>query len=513
MTKQKKIRLGVIIGIILCTVLPFLLLPMGVSLESGQGKGLAQHLLLEWTSVMLAWVTAIFAFLEYRIMRQAAAPIMGTALFCAGTIDAFHALAAADLLSSISNQSDFIPFTWALSRMFNATVIFAGCGLIILSNTKAFEKIKHRFLKRFVKYSPLPILVFTLAIGWICLNSNMLPKTMFDGATISRPYDVLPLIIYLISGIWILRRFVKIDRGIFSRALLWSMLPAIAIQLMMAFGSAELYDHAFNAAHMLKILFYAIPFAGIVWDYLNTLKRSQRQIAELEVANIQLNHKNKELEQYTYITSHDLQEPLNSISNFSDTLLKDYASSMNDEGKLLLQHINGSSERLKNMVKCLLDHSRLGKKVESHMVDFNELLQDVILGLDAKITQSGAKIAISKLPKVFVQAPKLAQIWQNLISNAIKYQDPKTIPSIKIEYHEHGSFHKFSVKDNGIGFSMKYHNRIFEIFKRLHLSDEFDGLGIGLANCKKIISEHGGEIWAESTPGQGSTFFFTLPKN
>lgn len=513
MTKQQKIRTGVIGGIILATLLPFLLLPMGISLESGHGKGPAQHLVLEWTSVVIAWVTAIFAFLEYRITRQTAAPIMGIALFCAGTIDAFHALAAADLLTPLSNQSDFIPFTWALSRLFNATVIIAGCGLIILSDTKVFEKIKQQYFSRFIKFSLFTFVVFTLALGWICLNSSSLPNTMFEGDTLRRPYDILPLILYSLAGTWILRRFVKIDRSIFSMALLWSMLPAIAIQIMMAFGSSALYDHAFNAAHTLKIFFYAIPFAGIVWDYLNTLKKSQRQIAELENANIQLSHKNKELEQFTYITSHDLQEPLHSISNFSDILLEDYGDGLNDEGKLLLQHINVSSERLKSMVKCLLDYSRLGKKVEIQAVDFNELLRDVLLGLNAKIKESGAKITISRLPKVKVQAPKLALIWQNLISNAIKYKAPDNAPDIKIDYQEQPSCHRFSVKDNGIGFNMRYHDRIFEIFQRLHLSDEFEGLGIGLANCKKIISEHGGKIWAESKLGQGTTFYFTLPKS
>ena len=138
--------------------------------------------------------------------------------------------------------------------------------------------------------------------------------------------------------------------------------------------------------------------------------------------------------------------------------------------KLLLQHINLSSERLKSMVKCLLDYSRLGKKVEIQAVDFNELLRDVLLGLNAKIKESDAKITISKLPKVKVQAPKLALIWQNLISNAIKYKATDNAPDLKIDYQEQPSYHRFSVRDNGIGFNMKYHDRIFEIFQRLHLS-------------------------------------------
>lgn len=226
----------------------------------------------------------------------------------------------------------------------------------------------------------------------------------------------------------------------------------------------------------------------------------------------QLETKNQELEQFVYIASHDLQEPLLTISNFIEMLKVDYGQVLqDDDAQLYMSFIEDAASRMRNLIKDLLDYSRLGKTKETETVDINELLQHIISDLDTRIAATGTQIKYNNLPTLKGYRTELRQLFQNLITNAIKFSKKDVNPVINIEAkpHEAGGW-EFTVQDNGIGIEPKYHEKIFLIFQRLHNRDEYPGNGIGLANCKKIVTMHGGDIGVQSVPGEGSSFYFTI---
>jgi PAS domain S-box-containing protein len=220
--------------------------------------------------------------------------------------------------------------------------------------------------------------------------------------------------------------------------------------------------------------------------------------------------KNQELEQFVYIASHDLQEPLLTISNFIHLLQAEYGHLHNEDGNMYMGFIEQAAERMRFLIKDLLDYSRIGKVRETEQVDVNELLKHIIDDLDNRIAITGSQIQYGHLPTVKAYRTEFRQLFQNLISNAIKFSKKNEAPVISINAEAHSNGWKFTVQDNGIGIEAKHCEKIFLIFQRLHNRDDYPGTGIGLANCKKIVAMHNGNIGVESVPGVGSTFWFTL---
>ncbi len=226
-----------------------------------------------------------------------------------------------------------------------------------------------------------------------------------------------------------------------------------------------------------------------------------------------LRESNKELEQFAYIASHDLQEPLRMVSSFLQLLEKRYSEKLDERGLNYISYAVDGSIRMQQLIKDLLAFSRIGTRgKEFRPTDLNAVLEQVKKNLHASIEQSGAIIKSTKLPQINADETQIAQLLQNLIGNAIKFQG-KTPPIIRISTNRTRKYHEILVTDNGIGISKEYTQRIFEIFQRLHTRDEYEGTGIGLAICKKIIERHNGTISLESILGTGSTFILRFPKN
>ncbi|AOZ99060.1 PAS domain-containing sensor histidine kinase [Flavobacterium commune] len=240
-----------------------------------------------------------------------------------------------------------------------------------------------------------------------------------------------------------------------------------------------------------------------------TLLKREALLAE---QNRKLKEQNKELEQFTYITSHDLQEPLRSLISFTELLQKEFAGTLDGNGNLYIDFISQSSRRMQALVKGLLDYSRIGRKKELVEVDCNQIVDEVLSDITLTITESKAKINVGNLPQIKGYSTELRQLFQNLISNAIKFRKKEVLPEIRISAQEQENDWLFSVQDNSIGIESKDMHKLFVIFKRLHDRDEYEGTGIGLAHCKKIVELHCGSIWADSKLGEGSTFYFTIPK-
>ena len=226
-----------------------------------------------------------------------------------------------------------------------------------------------------------------------------------------------------------------------------------------------------------------------------------------------LERSNRELDDYTYAVSHDLKAPLRTITSFSGFILEDYSDKLDDSSKEYLNRIIGASKRMSELIEELLILSRVGRKyTEIETIDLNKLVDAITLDLSAILEEKNGKIIKNELPSMTTQKVWIRQLFTNIISNGLKFNESET-PTVWIDYEDKSEYNQFSIRDNGIGIEEKYYEKLFKIFQRLHTQDEYPGTGAGLSICKKIIEFWGGEIWVESKLGQGSTFFFTIPKN
>ena len=244
---------------------------------------------------------------------------------------------------------------------------------------------------------------------------------------------------------------------------------------------------------------------------------TERKLVEqaLDAQAQELSRSNQELEQFAYVASHDLQEPLRMIASYNQLLQRRYADKLDSEAHEFICFAVDGAIRMQALITDLLAYSRVGSRAKAFSpIDCGEVLNRVLKNLEVAIEESGAKITRTGLPRVIGDATQLTQLFQNLIANAIKFRGSKPAV-IQISAALHGGadareWH-FAVSDDGIGIAPQYFERIFVIFQRLHHREEYSGTGIGLAVCKKIVERHGGRIWVESAPDQGSTFHFTIP--
>jgi len=278
-------------------------------------------------------------------------------------------------------------------------------------------------------------------------------------------------------------------------------------------------------------LFFGITLLAIYW-YTNKIRRyneeletfneslskeiTQRKKAEgqLQEYNKELKRSNNDLEQFAYVSSHDLKEPLRTIGNFSSLLEKNYSEKLDDNAIEYIDFIKEGVKRMSNVIDSLLTYSTVGKKDSIYeAVDLNNMIENNTKDLAQLIKDKNAHVDIKKLPTIIGHKEQLGMVFFNLINNAIKFNTNPTPTVIIKEEKSNDQFWEFSVSDNGIGIEPKYQDVIFDIFKRLHNRNDYEGTGIGLSLCQKIILRHQGNIWFESKPNEGTTFFFTIKKN
>lgn len=241
--------------------------------------------------------------------------------------------------------------------------------------------------------------------------------------------------------------------------------------------------------------------------------RIEKEISEkLSSLNKLLISKNEELKQFNYITSHDLQEPLNTIISFSN-LLEMEKDKMEEIGQKSIEIIKTSANRMKDFIISLLEYSRIGREKEKTKVDIIQLVENLKIDLSDLINRTQARINYVGEPlKIMAYEHDLVKVFENLVVNGIKYTNKKKMPLIIINSEEQTDNYKFSISDNGIGIPKEQFEKIFEVFQRLHSRDKYTGTGIGLSYCKKVIELHDGRIWLDSEEGKGTTFYFTVSK-
>lgn len=244
-------------------------------------------------------------------------------------------------------------------------------------------------------------------------------------------------------------------------------------------------------------------------------ERRLRRFAEAELKRRaeDLANSNEELLRFAYVASHDLKEPLRTITLNLELVNQQCEGKFDADIDSAIGFAIDGAKRMYALIEGLLSYTRLGAGAEAFkLVDCNVILNEVLSNLHLAIQNSGAKIIRQSLPKIMGDSMQMLQVFQNLLSNAIKFQRDNETPRVEIDAVLKNGEWIFSVKDNGTGISSEYFHKIFEVFKRLHPADKYPGTGIGLSICKKIVKNHGGRIWVESEEGKGCTFFFTIPK-
>ncbi len=285
-----------VIGLVAFCLLPLLAMVLGVDFSSGTPpldpdavvtqsasqlkesgfdalRGSFTHTILEWTAVCAAFFVALLAFVQYRLTREASLPIIGIALACAGAMDAFHTFAADRLIDAVAANEYLIPFTWAICRLFNAMIMLTGVGLFAFSTRSRFAKGGNVFI-----FATCALFMGTAyLIIHACAVSESLPQTMFADAVIKRPYDIYPIVPYLLCGLLVFPMYYKRYRTLLAASLMLSIIPQVATQLYMAFGSFKLHDASFNIAHALKSVAYFVPIAGLMMEF-SRAYRAQKQM-------------------------------------------------------------------------------------------------------------------------------------------------------------------------------------------------------------------------------------------
>ena len=238
-------------------------------------------------------------------------------------------------------------------------------------------------------------------------------------------------------------------------------------------------------------------------------KRAEKEREELIQ---ELERSNRELQQFAYVSSHDLQEPLRTITVYAQLVQNRYQGKLDEKGAKYLTYMFNAATRMSSLITDLLAFSRVGSRVEPFQpVEMESVLNDVLTNLKVTIEESGAEITHDPLPQVEGDRGQLTQLLQNLVANGLKYQKKEAAPRVSISVERLDDEWLFGVHDNGIGIDPQFYDRIFIIFQRLHKREEYSGTGMGLAICRKIVERHGGRIWVESRPGEGASFYFSLP--
>jgi light-regulated signal transduction histidine kinase (bacteriophytochrome) len=236
----------------------------------------------------------------------------------------------------------------------------------------------------------------------------------------------------------------------------------------------------------------------------------ERRVAE---RTAQIETSGKELEDFTYTVSHDLRTPLRAIDGFSRILEEDYGGKLDDEARRLIGVVRENARKMGQLIDDLLTFSRLGRNpIAATGIDMGALARSALAEIGAPAAVGRARIEIHPLPEAWGDPALIKQVWTHLLSNAIKFSGKREHPAIEVSGRENGAESVYCVKDNGAGFDMKYYDKLFGVFQRLHSAQAFAGTGVGLAIVRRMVSRHGGRVWAEGKVDQGAAFYFSLPK-
>ena len=484
------------------------------------------HTILEWTSVCAAACVVALAFVHFRLTREPSLMIISVALACAGAMDAFHTFAA--------DSRDLVPFTWAICRSFSAMIILTGVALF------AFTNKRHRLLGGGALVA-VPCVLFVVSACFVihaCATSQSLPTAMFPDAIVKRPYDLYAIVPYLLCGLVVFPAYYRKHRTLFAFSLMLSMVPQVATQLFMAFGSFRLHDACFNIAHALKAVAYTIPSLGLMAEYQRIYRAQERMQRQRSALYADLQEKSKALKaakekaeqankvksEFLTTMSYEIRSPMNCIIGFTNRLLRRIGGSLSGRDLDALEAVDRNAGHLLIIINDILDLS----KIEAGEVGFRRAKFDLgstvreVVAENESLTDSKPIVMTVELPNhpivVDADCVKIKRAISNLLSNAIKYTDRGTVRVRLSERSEVLAGRRVAVAaissvDTGVGIDLKEQPKLFEKFTQISNGSNrrAGGAGLGLAITAEYVKMHGGRIEVLSQPGRGSEFTILLP--
>ena len=339
--------------------------------------------------------------------------------------------------------------------------------------------------------------------GWLYITSDLM---------IWLAYMIIPLILI---------RYLFIKKGVPLPGVFWLFGAFILLCGLTHLIDAMLFwVPVYRVSALVRFLTGVVSIATVLALFryfdvavgLRTSKEYDRELSFRQQAVQELSRSNEELQQFAYVASHDLKSPLKTISNYLTLLESKYGPELPNDAQKLVTTSTKAAHRMQALIDDLLTFSHVGTNVAFTQVDLNQVVAEILEEQQVEIRASQATVTVAPLPTLTAHYTDLKQVFQNLISNSLKYRKSDTAPHVVIQAIDQPNQFCFAIKDNGIGIDPQYFDRVIQIFQRLHGRHDYSGTGIGLATCKKVVAIYGGQIWIESAVGEGTTFYFTIPK-
>jgi signal transduction histidine kinase len=468
------------------------------------------HSIVEFFSIVVAFSIFVTAWNARGRLEGGFLPLLGVAYLFVGSLDFLHTLAYAGMGVFPGYTANLPTQLWIAARSMES--------LSILASTFYITR-RIRFGPVFVVYSVISALL-VVSIFYL----HIFPTCYVEGIGLTpfkKMSEYVISAILLVSAYLVYRKKGEFTEGIFA-LFITSIVLTVCSEVSFVFY-VSVYGFSNMVGHILKVLsFYliyrAIVIKGIREPYdlifrnLRVSEESLRKLnSRLTLSAGELRRSNEELEQFAYVASHDLQEPLRIVASYAQLLEMRYRDKLDADADDFIAYIVSGVKRMQQLIEDLLNYSRVGTRGRAFKpVDCNRIVAAACENLAAAIGECGATVAYDSLPTVTADASQLTQLFQNLIGNAVKFRADNA-PVVNILAARDTDRWVFSVKDNGIGIPREYGDRIFAVFQRLHGTDKYPGTGIGLAIARKIVERHGGVIWVDSQIEEGATFRFTIP--
>ena len=454
------------------------------------------HTIFASVSIAIAILTLVLALIDYNIRKEAGTLIVAMAFFCSALLEIFHLLVATRAIVTTVNSYYLTSYTWFFCRLFLASIISLGIIFYLYSSRKGKTPSEKRF-GNFLSYVALIFFAFTVATIVFLLLSTNVSHSAYPYRNNARQFEMIPLAVYLFAAYYLLPKYCERLPTVFAKSLLLSMIPAVAAQLYMTFGSLELFDNNFNISHFLIAAVYFIPFVGLSLNYLEAHKKEKLATDALIKAE-----KFAMTGRIARTLAHEVRNPLTNINLSAEQL-----RAGSEDGKQYLDIISRNTKRINDLVSEMLNISRpseLNLAPQSITAVINETLamaQDRIQLKDIRVEKKFPE----NVKPILLDVEKFQTALLNIIINAIEAMEEKK-GLLKISISDNVRFCEIMIEDNGKGLEPFQIVHIFEPF----YTTKSTGTGLGLPSAKSIIDSHGGMINVDSLPGKGTRFIITL---